>query len=63
MSSGHKLGITFVNSWTRTARIRFSVLSVKQLALTAVPGNGWENQALFDYENRALPAMNLLNQP
>lgn len=41
---------------------------------TAVPGNGWnplhpdfgnnwENQALFDYENRALPAMNLFNQP
>jgi len=41
---------------------------------TAVPGNGWdpfdptspnnwENQALFDYDNRALPAMNLFNQP
>ncbi len=41
---------------------------------TAVPGNGWnpgeptsgnnwENQALFDYNNRALPAMNLFNQP
>jgi arabinogalactan endo-1,4-beta-galactosidase len=41
---------------------------------TAVPGNGWdpfhpssgnnwENQALFDYENRALPAMNLFNHP
>ena len=40
----------------------------------AVPGNGWdpfdptsvnnwENQALFDYSNRALPAMNLFNQP
>jgi len=26
-------------------------------------GNGWENQALFDYQNRALPAMNLFNQP
>jgi len=23
-------------------------------------GNGWENQALFDFENRALPAMSLL---
>jgi arabinogalactan endo-1,4-beta-galactosidase len=41
---------------------------------TAVPGNGWdpfrptsgnnwENQALFDYDNRALPATNLFNQP
>jgi len=41
---------------------------------TAVPGNGWdpfhptsgnnwENQALFDYDNRALPAMKLFNQP
>ena len=41
---------------------------------TAVPGNGWdpshpsfgnnrENQALFSYNNRALPAMNLFNQP
>jgi arabinogalactan endo-1,4-beta-galactosidase len=41
---------------------------------TAVPGNGWnplhpdfgnnwENQALFGYDNRALPAMNLFNQP
>ena len=41
---------------------------------TAVPGNGWdpfhptsgnnwENQALFDYDNRALPAMSLFNQP
>jgi arabinogalactan endo-1,4-beta-galactosidase len=26
-------------------------------------GNGWENQALFDYENRALPAMNLFSRP
>jgi arabinogalactan endo-1,4-beta-galactosidase len=26
-------------------------------------GNNWENQALFDYQNRALPAMNLFNQP
>ncbi|MGZ9225441.1 MAG: glycosyl hydrolase 53 family protein [Anaerolineales bacterium] len=41
---------------------------------TDVPGNGWDpfdptspnnwaNQALFDYENRALPAMKLFNQP
>lgn len=41
---------------------------------TAVPGNGWEparptsgnnweNQALFDFENRALPAMSLFNKP
>jgi arabinogalactan endo-1,4-beta-galactosidase len=41
---------------------------------TAVPGNGWdpahptsgnnwENQALFDFENRALPAMDLFSQP
>jgi arabinogalactan endo-1,4-beta-galactosidase len=41
---------------------------------TAVPGNGWdprnpalgnnwENQALFDFNNRALPAMNLFNGP
>jgi arabinogalactan endo-1,4-beta-galactosidase len=41
---------------------------------TAVPGNGWdparptsgnnwENQALFDFENRALPAMDLFNKP
>jgi arabinogalactan endo-1,4-beta-galactosidase len=41
---------------------------------TAVPGNGWdpfnpsfgnnwENQALFDYENRALPALKLFDQP
>jgi arabinogalactan endo-1,4-beta-galactosidase len=26
-------------------------------------GNNWENQALFDYDNRALPAMSLFNQP
>jgi arabinogalactan endo-1,4-beta-galactosidase len=26
-------------------------------------GNGWENQALFDYENRALPAMHLFSRP
>jgi arabinogalactan endo-1,4-beta-galactosidase len=41
---------------------------------TAVPGNGWdpsdpssgnnwENQALFDFNSRALPAMELFNQP
>jgi len=41
---------------------------------TAVPGNGWdpanpssgnewENQALFDYENHALPAMDLFRMP
>ncbi len=30
---------------------------------TAVHGNGWENQALFDYDNRVLPAMNLFNRP
>jgi len=41
---------------------------------TAVPGNGWEparpasgnnweNQVLFDFKNRALPAMSLFNQP
>jgi arabinogalactan endo-1,4-beta-galactosidase len=41
---------------------------------TAVPGNGWdptdpsagnnwENQALFDFDNRALPAMSLFNKP
>ena len=41
---------------------------------TAVPGNGWNpfdptsgnnwgNQALFDYNNRALPALNLFKQP
>ena len=29
----------------------------------AVPGNNWENQALFDYDNRALPAMSLFNKP
>lgn len=26
-------------------------------------GNGWENQALFDYANRALPAMGLFGKP
>lgn len=26
-------------------------------------GNGWENQALFDFNNRALPAMSLFNKP
>jgi arabinogalactan endo-1,4-beta-galactosidase len=26
-------------------------------------GNNWENQALFDFDNRALPAMSLFNQP
>lgn len=26
-------------------------------------GNGWENQALFDFDNRALPAMSLFNRP
>lgn len=29
----------------------------------ATSGNGWENQALFNYDNQALPAMNLFNQP
>lgn len=40
---------------------------------TSVPGNGWDpfdpssgnnwaNQALFDFKDRALPAMNLFNQ-
>jgi arabinogalactan endo-1,4-beta-galactosidase len=29
----------------------------------SISGNGWENQALFDYDNRALPAMNLFNKP
>jgi arabinogalactan endo-1,4-beta-galactosidase len=26
-------------------------------------GNGWENQALFDYENHALPAMHMFSRP
>ncbi|GIV73485.1 arabinogalactan endo-1,4-beta-galactosidase [Caldilinea sp.] len=26
-------------------------------------GNGWENQALFDYQNRALPALRVLGTP
>ena len=26
-------------------------------------GNNWENQALFDYQSKPLPAMNLFNQP
>lgn len=26
-------------------------------------GNGWENQALFDFDNRTLPAMSLFNKP
>jgi arabinogalactan endo-1,4-beta-galactosidase len=26
-------------------------------------GNGWENQALFDFDHRALPAMNIFNAP
>lgn len=26
-------------------------------------GNGWENQALFDFNNRALPALSLFNHP
>ena len=26
-------------------------------------GNGWENQALFDFEDRALPAMSLFGKP
>lgn len=30
---------------------------------TTVPGNGWENQALFDYNHRALPALSLFKQP
>ena len=29
---------------------------------TAVKGNGWENQALFDFDNRALPAMKMFDQ-
>jgi arabinogalactan endo-1,4-beta-galactosidase len=29
----------------------------------ASSGNGWENQALFDYQNRALPALELFGQP
>jgi arabinogalactan endo-1,4-beta-galactosidase len=26
-------------------------------------GNGWENQALFDFNNRALPALSLFKNP
>jgi hypothetical protein len=26
-------------------------------------GNNWENQALFDFDNRALPAMGLFGKP
>jgi len=26
-------------------------------------GNGWENQALFDFDNQALPAMSLFSKP
>ena len=26
-------------------------------------GNNWENQAMFDFDGRALPAMGLFNQP
>ena len=28
----------------------------------AISGNNWENQALFDYDDRALPAMNLFKE-
>lgn len=28
-----------------------------------ISGNNWENQALFDFENRPLPAMDLFGQP
>jgi len=28
----------------------------------SVPGNGWENQALFDYDSLVLPAISLFNQ-
>jgi arabinogalactan endo-1,4-beta-galactosidase len=55
--NGHDLGIFW---WDATR--------------AAVPGNGWdpfhpssgnswENQALFDFHNHALPSMNLFNQP
>lgn len=29
----------------------------------SLSGNAWENQALFDYQDRPLPAMRLFNIP
>ena len=55
--NGHGLGIVWWDAtWTAVKGNGWDPAH-------ASSGNGWENQALFDYENRALPAMNLFNQP
>ena len=55
--NGHGLGIFYWDAtWTAVEGNGWDPAD-------ATSGNGWENQALFDYENRALPAMNLFNQP
>ena len=55
--NGHGLGIFWWDAtWTAVPGNGWD-------AADPASGNGWENQALFDYQNRALPAMNLFNQP
>jgi arabinogalactan endo-1,4-beta-galactosidase len=55
--NGHGLGIFYWDAtWTAVAGNGWD-------PGRATSGNGWENQALFDYENRALPAMNLFSRP
>jgi len=55
--NGHGLGIMWWDAtWTAVERNGWDPAD-------PASGNNWENQALFDYDNRALPAMNLFNQP
>lgn len=55
--NGHGLGIMWWDAtWTAVSGNGWNPLHPDF-------GNNWENQALFDYDNRALPAMNLFNQP
>ena len=55
--NGHGLGIMWWDAtWTAVPGNGWD-------PARASSGNGWENQALFDYQNRALPAMDLFNLP
>ena len=55
--NGHGLGIFYWDAvWTAVPGNGWDPAD-------AASGNGWENQALFDYDNRALPAMSLFKQP
>jgi arabinogalactan endo-1,4-beta-galactosidase len=57
ISKGHGLGVMW---WDAT---RTSVPGNGWDPFDPSSGNNWENQALFDFRERALPAMSLFHQP